>query len=262
MKRLAILSLFVFAVLSFAADFVVPSQKIVGGEDKIPPGELVDLALSPMKEKPKYLEQTSQDWTVYEIVVKDGKAELKEKRFKEVGNGIFFGAGLKPRKLYVVCNVTYLFAVRDKDVVKEVAVKTSRLAATVRIGENDPDPDPGPTPPPPEPVIPDGQFKLAYFAYTTAMSKVKASGREAAAKRLAASFKELAKVSDGTDAAILKMAKDSNNKALGADVENWEEFSVALQEQLYALYKSGTLKGKDSFRTAWTELASGLEKVK
>jgi hypothetical protein len=141
-----------------ADDFVVPAQKITGAEQPIPLGELVDLGLTPLKEKPKGLEGTSAAWRVIDL------ASGQEKKFREHAEGIFFGAGIRPKKLKVFCAVSYLFVARDGDKVKSLFVKTVLLTADVQVGEPGPGPgpEPGPVPPPspPDPWFP--KLKAAF----------------------------------------------------------------------------------------------------
>jgi hypothetical protein len=253
-----------------AGNFQVPEQSIVGADEPVPLGELVDLTVSPIKEKPQHLDQVSYQWTVLES---DGKGGLREKRAKNYEDGVFFGAGLRPQKVFVVCHVTYLFVVRGDDKkVNQVAVKTVKLSSTVTIGEPGPDPPgpgPGPNPPGPEPVVPDGQFKLAKFVYGEA-NKVAAQSRSGGAKALAEAFRSMAaSVAAGAfskDEDILKESRRKNNSALAAvgdhAVKDWDGFFLALQDRLYELYKSGALKGKDAYATAFREMQSGVEAVR
>jgi hypothetical protein len=85
---------------SLATDFVVPQQKIVGAEAPVPLGELVDLTVSPIKDPPKHFVSCSVAWKVF-----DGD---KEKRVREYQDGIFFGAGVVPKRMTALVAITYL----------------------------------------------------------------------------------------------------------------------------------------------------------
>jgi hypothetical protein len=132
----------------FATDFVVPKQAVVGAEKPIPLGELVDLSLSPLEEKPPHLVGVTSTWKVFD-------AAGQEKRVREYSGGIFFGAGIRKTKLKAVVAITYLYAVKKEDgTVQEVATRTVLSTQDVVIGDDGiPDPKPGPDPNPnPGPV--------------------------------------------------------------------------------------------------------------
>jgi hypothetical protein len=245
---------------AFAADFVIPQQKIVGAEQVISPGELVTLSVSPPEKTPG-LTSTSYKWKILE--------GTQERRFAvDVNGNIFFGAGIKPRTFTAVVAITHLFTERTGDKVTRAATHTEILTATIRVGGELPPPDGDKTPVVPKPdtdaSFPAGKYQLARFAYEAGM-KVSASGRTKG-RALADSFKNIASaIAAGglKDArAILKQTKDSNDAALGDQVSAWESFSDALEEKLFTLYQSGSLRSAADFATAWNELAQGLEKVK
>ncbi len=250
-----------------ADKFVVPEQKIEGADSPIPLGELVDLTISPIKTPPPNLASTSYVWRVYE----DGVP----KHVREYQEGIFFGAGIKPKKLLAECVVVYLYVVKDGDKVTEIATRVNFLSADVVIGPPEPPPGPGPSPPPPAPgpgpVLPDGKFKLAATAYSLAMSRVNlaAPARQASANAMAISLKAIASmIGSGvlkSPEDILKQTKQSNNdaiKAVSVDVAAWDNFGSGLEDVLVDLYKQKKLVVAADYATAWLELAAGLEQVK
>lgn len=242
--------------LLHAADFTVPAQKIVGAETPIALGELVTLSVSAPEKVPNLLS------TVYEWKVFDG---TQQKKFAvDAAGNIFFGAGLKEKKLLAVVAITHVYGVKDGNAYKEFATKTVVLSAVVSIGgggEPEPGPGPGPQPKPDDPTFDDGKYKLAKFAYDNAPQ-----GRSQDAKALAASFRGIAtQIGAGAlkdPEAILKATKDANAKALGQQGSAWESWFVALQDKLFELSESGTLSSPEDFRTAWVELTAGLDKVK
>ncbi len=250
--------------LAGATDFVAPKQTIVGAEEPVALGELVTLSLS-AADKTASLSQVAVAWKVF-----DGE---QEKRFAVDAEGkVFFGAGIRARKLLAVASVTYLFVVKDGDKITEVGTRTVILTARVVIGEPDaPPPDvKPPAPPAPKPdsggeELKDGKFKLSKFARDGAAGKVAAAGRADGARALAASFRKVAKTiaaGELTDVAdILKETKKSNDAALGQSSAAWAGFAEALQEKLLALFEAGTLQTTADFATGWEELALGLDKV-
>jgi hypothetical protein len=246
--------------------YVVPAQHIVGAENPIPLGELVDLTVSPVEKSPQYLQSTSYVWKVFE--------HGKEKRAREYDGGIFFGAGIKARKLLVECAVTYLYLVKDGDgKVTDVATRTVILSTVVQIGEPGPTPpEPGPNPPapplPPTP-LPDGQFKLAQTAFDLANQKITDPAvRPKAAKVVAQAMRGIASaVAAGTITTpedVLKQTKQTQQSQLkqaGVDLNAVDAFGAALQDAVYGLYQQKKLNTAADFGAAWNEIATGLEKV-
>lgn len=119
-------------------EVALPEQKITGAERPVPRGELVDLSVTPPG-KVEGLVAVVYTWTVLD----DGPGGLQVKKVRVAADGVFFGSGVKDKKLFVVCVVSYLFKVGD---VHEV--KTARLTAVVTVGDEQPGPvDPvGPQP--------------------------------------------------------------------------------------------------------------------
>lgn len=257
LRLLCVAFFFAFSTPVFATDFAVPTQKIVGVEEVVPLGEIVDVSVSKLEDKPEYYISSSYTWKVIDL------ADGKEKKVRAHQNGIFFGSGIVPKKYRIYCAATYLYVVKDGTDVKEIGTRTVILSADLVIGGNVPvPPNPNPTPP----VFPDGQFKLAAFGYNSAVSAVKpGAGRGESARALANSFRSVAAAIRAgtikTDKEVLEKTHQMNNEALGKAVADWEEFSELLQEKLFELYKSGKLKTLTEYADAWTELASGLDKV-
>lgn len=250
-----------------AGKFVVPDQQILGAEKPIPLGELVDLSVSPIKQPSEHLVSTSYVWKVFE----DG---FKEKRVKQYDNGVFFGAGIKPKKLLALVSVTHLYIVKVGEVVAEVTSKNVVYTAEVIIGEVPPEPPPTPpTPPvppaPPTPVFPDGKYGLAKTSYDLAFAKV--SNADARIKGAAAYSQSLASVAAAIAAGtfsemedVLKQTKTKNTAALmavGVNPSDWDVFGQEMERVIYKLYTDKKLNTVDELRTAWVEISEGLSKV-
>lgn len=240
---------------SLATDFVVPQQKIVGAEAPVPLGELVDLTVSPIKDPPKHFVSCSIAWKVF-----DGD---KEKRVREYQDGIFFGAGVVPKRMTALVAITYLYVVKDGDKTTEITTRTVIISSPVIIGE-----DPGPSPDPiaPEPSFPEARYNLHKKAYSLAMSKVPAATRKESATAVAKSFESMASaVAAGTIKEVddlLKKTAESNRAAVGANKATWEPFFKEMQETLYSLYESKQMVTASDFAEAWREVAAGLKAVK
>jgi hypothetical protein len=240
---------------SLATDFVVPQQKIVGAEAPVPLGELVDLTVSPIKDPPKHFVSCSIAWKVF-----DGD---KEKRVRESQDGIFFGAGVVPKRMTALVAITYLYVVKEGDKTSEIATKTVIISSIVIIGE-----DPGPTPDPsvPDPVFPEGRYNLQKTAYSLAMGKVPAATRKGSATAVAKSFESMASavaagaVKEVDD--LLKKTAESNRAAVGANKAAWEPFFKEMQDTLYSLYEGKQMVTATDFAEAWREVAAGLKSLK
>jgi len=240
---------------SLATDFVVPQQKIVGAEAPVPLGELVDLTVSPIKDPPKHFVSCSIAWKVF-----DGD---KEKRVRESQDGIFFGAGVVPKRMTALVAITYLYVVKEGDKTSEIVTKTVIISSPVIIGE-----DPGPTPDPsvPDPVFPEGRYNLQKTAYSLAMGKVPAATRKGSATAVAKSFESMASavaagaVKEVDD--LLKKTAESNRAAVGANKAAWEPFFKEMQDTLYSLYEGKQMVTATDFAEAWREVAAGLKSLK
>jgi hypothetical protein len=251
----SILATILISSSSLATDFVVPQQKIVGAEAPVPLGELVDLSVSPIKDPPKHFVSYSIAWKVF-----DGD---KEKRVREYQDGIFFGAGVVPKKMTALVAVTYLYVVKEGDKAIEVATKTVIISSPVIIGE---DPGPSPDPVAPEPSFPEARYNLNKKAYSLAMSKVPAAIRKGSATAVAKSFESMASaVAAGAIMEVddlLKKTTESNRVAVGANKAAWEPFFKEMQDTLYSLYESKQMVTASDFAEAWREVATGLKAIK
>jgi len=259
---------FAFSLNVFAEKFVIPDQKIVGAETPIPLGELVDLSVSPIKSPPQYLVETTYTWKVL-----DG---YTEKRVRPYDGGVFFGAGIQPKKLKAFVAVTYLYIVKEQDKIVESAAKTAFLSTDVLIGtEIPPEPDPNvPTPTPnpePDPTFPEGKYNLSKFIHEITKNKINLSKSDKAkqANALAKSFDGIAAaiaagtIDDQED--ILKKTAEANRssiQAVGGDKIKWEPVFTDIQEKLFGLYKDNKMVSKQDFAIAWREIATGFKSFK
>ena len=140
--------------------------------------------------------------------------------------------------------------------------KKSHATHVVEVDHSSP-PDPAPVPPiPPGPApLPDGKYKLAAQSRDW-VSTVAAEHRQAATP-LGNSFRGIAAaIAAGTltkPADILAQTRSSNNAALGTSIEAWKRWGQQLQAVLERLDHDGTLRTPDDYKTAWEEIAAGLE---
>ena len=272
MKKILLTIFFVLiSSTSFAQDkFPLPKQTIVGAESPIPLGELVDLSISVIENKPPNLDKVVVSWRIY-----DGNIE---KKFRATADGVFFGAGIKPKTLLVLASVSYLYKVKEGDKILDADIKNVLLSTTIKIGDQvlpEPTPPSPPGPVPPRPVNPDdgvnlptGRFNLAKIAYDNAYRYVDVSNRDGC-KFIVKSFEGVAAaIAAGAFTEvepILKATKDANNAALKENnipVKGWNSFGDAMQDIVYDLYKEKKLITVYDFRDAWNEIARGLKSVK
>lgn len=242
----------VVALLLLTSGLFAEKQKIIGGEKPIPLGELVDLSLT---EPSKDIAQVQYRWVILDL------ATGQEKRVREQGAGVFFGAGIIPKKLRVYCFASYL-AVGEKPV-----LTSDVLQADIVVGEPlPPTPPTPPVPPAPPTPIPDGKYRLGKFTYESVLKSVPASSQKSGAAKLATSFTGIAsRIAAGTlsdPKEILKETAKANTAALGDEVASWEVFSDILQDKLFELYKDKTLASKEDFSAAWLEIAVGFGAIK
>jgi len=255
----SLLFLLVFCNFTFAENFVIPEQKIVGAEVPIPLGELVDLSISPIQSTPKFLVSTTYSWKVFDGYI--------EKRIRNYENGVFFGSGIQAKKLKVIVSITHLYVVKDNEKLLEAATRTNFISTDVFIGEQEPD-----TPPEPEiePEFGESKYQLSKFIYENVkLLKISKSDKAKQSAAIATSFDSMAAaIAAGTISTledILKKTAESNKLALtksGGDRTKWEPLFTEIQEKLFDLYKTNKMQTKEDFAIAWREISSGLKLIK
>jgi hypothetical protein len=259
MFKKSLFFLLMFCNFTFAENFIIPEQKIIGAEVPIPLGELVDLSISPIQSAPKFLISTTYAWKVF-----DG---YTEKRIRNYENGVFFGSGIQAKKLKVIVAITHLYIVKDNEKLLEAATRTNFISTDVFIGEQEPD-----TPPDPEiePEFGESKYQLSKFIYDNVkLLKISKSDKVKQSAAIATSFDSMAAaIAAGTIATledILKKTAESNKLALtksGGDRTKWEPVFTEIQEKLFDLYKTNKMQTKEDFAAAWREISSGLKLVK
>ncbi len=271
-RGLIVASLLFFGSFAHATDFVVPTQKIVGAETVVPPGEVIILSISEIDKKPPWLMATSYKWKILD-------RHAKDKRTLEHDGSVVFGSGMEPTTTLAMCAVTHLYVVKDEaNKIVEVGTRTVFLFAAVSTGPAPgpgPGPGPGPNPPPnpppsPDPVFPQGKYGLSKSIYDLAKKTVSPSAtRQSAAKALADSFRGIASsIAAGTlqnPTDILKQTTASNQSALkrvGVSRDEWDACFRGLQDAIFSLWDGQSVNTADDFRTAWLEISSGLEAIK
>jgi hypothetical protein len=273
-KSVALILAFLVTGGTGRSDFVVPVQTVNIDANPVPLGELAGLSVSPITTSPANWVSSTYTWAV---VGQDGR---ERKLYEGKSGEVFFGAGLTPMRMRVICVASHLYVVKTGDAVSNIAVRTTKICADIQIGlvpPAPPDPTPpappGPTPPPappvPTPTFPDGKFKLAAWTFAAA-NKVAASGRPAQAAALAAALKGMSSavragaIKDPTD--LLQKTLTANLAALaqsGGLRDDWLPFFKLLQSHVYDdFYATKQINTIDDFATAFDEIAMGLGAVK
>lgn len=258
---------FLFPILAFGADpdVKVPVQVIEGIESPAPLGELVQLQISQF-EPPEHFHKASYDWILF-----DTSNDTYYTRYRTTNNNqeLFFGSGLKPKLMKVVCVATYLY-VDDIKAPGFIHTKTVAIKGDLKIGVEPIPPKPDPDDPddpdePDEPDLPDGKYGLAKSAYQWA-KKVNSPKKSDVCKALADSFGGMASsISAGTLKDIKKILEETTKsnqnklKELEVDKAVWDRFFVSLQDRIYELYSKGDLSKPDDFKEAWLEIVDGLK---
>lgn len=274
LSLVAVISLF-FTSLGFAQNppsVTVPVQTIQGAESAIPLGELVDLSLSPIVNRPANLAGVDAKWAVIDAAVgTDGQIKLTGKRIREANDGVFFGAGIKNKVLFVNCTIVYLFIDRDKDgKVTNVSTRTAILSKQIKIGEDTPDPVVPPKPPvPPTPSFPIGTYNLSSQIYNLALSKVsdataRSKGAAAYTASYSASASKFVSVASPLEDSLKACTADGATalKNAGVSASAWSSFGDSLEDILFQLYQTKKITTSKDLGVALQEISVGLSAVK
>lgn len=246
-------------------DPAVPKQTIVGLE-KVVKGDPIVLSLTPISDK--NVTSYSEEWKVYDIVVKDD-IKLVEKQItkfttEDGGKAVFFGSGIEDKSMFVQVAVTYLYVTKEADKISKVVTKTVILTGEIKVGDGVKPPNPNPNP-----DIPDGRFGLTKFVNSSVNENVK-TGKAVVSHAVA-------EVYDGVVTRIRSKTLSDPEKILeevgnlvskklatlsGYDKPGWSKASSAVQDKLYDLYTAGSLKNADDYGDALQSLSAGLKLVK
>ncbi len=252
----------------WGVEFIVPNQKIevVGGEP-IQIGDLVNLKLSPLGDKPKYLETVSYNWQIFEIE-NNSITEKDRAKIKFVNDEVIFGTGIKTRKVFVQVAVTYTFVEKDKLSISKIETKTILLNKLIQIGGEDIGTNTPviPNPPPVKPSL-ESKFGLTKFVYEETI-QVDVAERINGAIALSQSFANLSKkITDKqlpTLQDILTTTTKQNKKSMeesGASIDAWQVWSINLQKRLILLHESKKLVSASDYAEAWLEISEGLSEA-
>ncbi len=128
-----------------------------------------------------------------------------------------------------------------------------------------PGPNPPPVPPPPGPApdLPDGRFKLAALAYSSAMLVPQPA--RARAVSVAAAFSNIsAGIANGSITTVDQASaqtKAASTKAFDSDLTPWLKFTVPVVAQVNNLRATGQMNTLQDLAVAWNEIALGTKQA-
>lgn len=237
---------------AFAIDVEVPVNRIQGLEKVVPLGDVVRLNLSKVEAAPKHYHSRSMDWRIW-----DGD---KEKSFFPDGEGIILGTGVVDKEYKVLVSVSYLYLIKNGDVITGVEVRSRLIVDKLRVGSDKPLPPPIPVPV----VFPDGRYKLSLLTYKAAsnVGGDRATMAQALAKNYDAMISRIAAGTVLNLKAALEEVTNDNKTTLGTSSALWDSFFVTLQDATYTLYNDRKMVTAADFQDACREISAGLKAVK
>jgi hypothetical protein len=264
----------VFAAAPVKDDYVTPPVSIVGAEDPVPYGEMVQVQAVHKGEVPADLTDVHYDWKVF-----SGDTQTEKRVYVSPDSKtVIFAAGIKKTKFLVVLNVTYTYIHKDKDgKIDNVQTRTSGIQNTyVTVGDKAPEPippGPNPTPVPPTPtptppVVPDTPLGLVK-ASVAAAAGMTSPTKTSAAQALAVVYNQVAADIEANKIATLgeayKQLKDGNAKALAsvnADLGEWQIWDDGLRRAVYKLYLDKKLTKVTDYPAVFREIAQSFSYIK
>lgn len=228
-------------------EYPAPTSEISGSEVEYKVGDLIELAVRPMAEKPNNLISIDYTWTILPNI---------PSRIWPDKSKILFGTGPKDGTYVVILNTSYVFGERDpQGNIQSVVQKTAVTMADVNVGNGV------------VTISPSGLSGLSRLAYEWTNDVIKTDTYDRQqwttdAAKLAESFKTIAgEIQSGalTDVgAILKRTKDNNNATMD-NHDQWLPWFTKMTDHLQASFNNGTIKTVEDYNKAWLEIANGLE---
>jgi hypothetical protein len=242
-------------------DYVVINDKIVKVDSLLAPkielldidipaelGEIVPVKAKISNEYPKLLKVKKILWKVSD--------NGKPKRFYGEGDGIWFGAGVRPAKIRVQVDGIFTYEVDGAPV--DITTSTEGF---VQVGNPEPPPIPiPPTPIPPTPDLNANATQVKTWAAALIMSPDKARGCHILSK----SFRDASTGNYSSVKVMLTSLYESNNKVLkdsGIDSATFDNWGAALQGWIYKKYQDKELKVVDDYKKLFVDIADGLAAV-
>lgn len=188
----------------------------------------------------------------------------KDVDFKTIKNGnIIFPVGINKSNIQLIFHGSYIDPKTKK-------LKTSGFVVkNITVGSPAPTPPPDPGPLPEPIIIPDGKYKIANLAYTTAVALVQSDKINLSAQELSKSLNEIA---DNINKDQYKTLKDvysalgvNNNQHLskaGENPNNWQPWDDVIKKEIARLHNNKQLPKLTDHADLLKEIAIGLSYIK
>lgn len=250
--------------------YPAPTPEIIAPDKPVRPGRNVRLRVNPIQNPPAQLQAVTYTWLVYPPV-----EDLEVDRLD--GTRASFGSGEDEADYVVNVITTYTYVDFDKKTVNTKSVNAERI---VLIRRTDPNPSPVPVPDPkpgpvvdPKPIVkptfPPGQFGLAAPTYEAVLTVPIEPGKRAAqAVALAANYGKVVDTITSQGAAgqqvtprsVIELTVSLNRDSLGSDITAWAPALTSIAS--LANSQKAKFQNLDDWKTAWTEIKTGLEAFK
>lgn len=228
-------------------EYPAPASEISGSEIEYKVGDLIELSVKPISDKPDGLISVDYTWTILPSI---------PSRVWPDKSKILFGTGPQDGTYVVILNTSYVFGERNpQGNIESVVQKTAVTMANVKVGGGVVTVSPGGL---------SGLSRLAYewtndVAITDSYNQPQLM---ADAAKLAGSFRSIAgEIQSGTLTdvnSILRRTKENND----ATIENrneWLAWFTKMSEYLQTSYNNGSIRDTEDFYKAWMDIANGLD---
>jgi hypothetical protein len=263
MHRTLLLLAFLTSSAIAADDYPAPPTSVIAPLGPVKFGKVIKLVATPLEKPVPDLYSITYTW---KVVPKTD--DLFVDRLD--GTIAWFGSGIEATTYTVILDTSYQYV---NEAAKKYVVKVATTELEIQVGETKPPPvdpvDPVVVPDPVDEKIPDGQFKLGQVTYDAVKAlSLNKKNRARTAAELARNYRAVASTIQSVTAAggtmtpqqIIDMTIEKNRTTLGSDLTGW---IPALDKMGVAANKIKTqLTTYNAWIAAWTEIATGLEKIK
>lgn len=260
MKRIfLVLGVVLAASQALAVDFPAPTPEIVAPSTPVKPGRIIKLEVKPLVNPPANLTSTSYAWTVHVTALPPGITD--EKTVSDLivdrldGTIAFWGSREDGYEFVATLITTYSYADWDT---KTLVTKNATSEVVINTSES---PSPSPSP---SPTLPNGKFGLAQVTYDAVMV-LPVANKAVIAQSLAKNYRaEVVSIESAggavTPQQIINATASSNAATLGTQLSTWKPALDAMAAS--ANSQKDKFQTVDDWKTAWSEIALGLESVK
>lgn len=236
--------------------YEIPPTEIGGADTTYSIGDIVQLWIKPIPQKPEFLESVMYSWTIL---------PSKKSIVWPDSTRVIFGTGSKSRTYTVILTASYVYVEpgNDKPTIAQRAITKS---VQVKVGDGQtPDPDEPDDPNPPDPPDPglSGLSKSAFdwTAFVEVGPDYGVNEVKQDAAVLANNFTQIAAAIDNGElvsiTSILQKTKDLNDSGT-VNRNAWLPWFVKMSEYLKQAYRNGTISTPAQFSEAWKQISKGL----